>query len=149
LNESGRGHEKVRAVIDTSVFVAGLYWQGSARECLVRFALREFQWFATSVVLQEFAETAWELKIAEDLRQNPQPWLNWVEHRVTLLAPVPLSEPVSADPADDKFIECGLAARAHYIVSRDRHLLRLGKPSGIAVVDDRGFLARLERVSPK
>ena len=55
MNESGRGHEKVRAVIDTSVFVAGLYWQGSARECLVRFARREFQWFATSAVLQEFA----------------------------------------------------------------------------------------------
>ena len=27
--------------------------------------------------------------------------------------------------------------------------LRLGKPFGMAVVDDRGFLARLERVRPR
>jgi predicted nucleic acid-binding protein len=57
LHESGRGRAKVRAVIDTNVFVAGLYWQGGARECLVRFARREFQWFSEKKagVLDELA----------------------------------------------------------------------------------------------
>ena len=54
-----------------------------------------------------------------------------------------LSEPVSVDPDDDKFIECALAARADYIVSRDRHLLDLENPFGIIIVDDRSFLKRL------
>src|SRR5437763_8417433 len=43
LKESERMREKPRVVIDTSVFVAAIFWQGSARECLVRFARREFQ----------------------------------------------------------------------------------------------------------
>ena len=72
---------------------------------------------------------------------NPQPWLNWIENRATVLLPVPLRQPVSADADDDKFIECALAGSAHYIVSRDRHLLRLEKPFGIAMVDDRRFRA--------
>ena len=49
------------------------------------------------------------------------------------------------DADDDKFIECALAAQAKYIVTRDRHLLRLEKPFGIEVMDDREFLTRIKR----
>ena len=129
MKESARAREKPRVVIDTSVFMAAIFWQGSARECLVRFARRQFQMFVTESVLKEYAETAWELKIEEGLVQNPQPWLNWIDNRASILAPVILSEPVSVDPDDDKFIECALAARADYIVSRDRHLLDWRTPS--------------------
>jgi len=75
--------------------------------------------FVTESVLKEYAETAWELKIEEGLVQNPQPWLTWIDNRASILAPVMLSEPVSVDPDDDKFLECALAARADYIISRD------------------------------
>ena len=78
MKESGRAREKPRAVIDTSVFVAAIFWRGSARECLVRFARRQFQAFVTEVVLEEYAETAWDVKFEEHLQQNPQPWLNWI-----------------------------------------------------------------------
>ena len=56
-----------------------------------------------------------------------------------------LAGPVSTDPEDDKFVECALAARANYLVSRDRHLLNLEKPFGIRVLDDRAFLRQLGR----
>jgi putative PIN family toxin of toxin-antitoxin system len=97
----------------------------------------------TETVLAEYAETAWELKIEEDLSLNPQPWLTWLGSRATVLLPVPLADPVSSDPDDDKFLECALAARADYLVTRDRHLLQLEKPFGIRVLDDRQFLRRL------
>ena len=149
MKESGRAREKPRAVIDTSVFVAAIFRRGSARECLVRFARRQFQACVTEVVLEEYAETAWDMKFEEHLAQNPQSWLNWISSRATILAPVTLAEPVSADPDDEKFLECALAARADYIVSRDRHLLQLEKPFGITVVDDRVFLRRLGRLKPR
>ena len=85
------------------------------------------------------------MKIEEHLDQNPQPWLNWISSRATILASVSLAEPVSPDPDDDKFIECALTARANYLVSRDRHLLDLEKPFGITVLDDRAFLRQLDR----
>jgi predicted nucleic acid-binding protein len=105
--------------------------------------------FVTELILEEYAATAWALKMEEDLVQNPQPWLNWISSRATILAPVTLAEPVSSDPDDEKFLECALAARADYIVTRDRHLLQLEKPFGITVVDDREFLRRLGRLKPR
>lgn len=145
MKRSGRGSERIRAVIDTSIFVAAIYWRGSARECLVRFARREFEAVASESIFQEYAETAWELKIEENLAQNPQPWLNWLQSRVTILTPITLNESICADREDEKFIECALAPRAEYIISRDRELLRLKKPFGIRIVEDREFLAELER----
>ncbi len=81
--------------------------------------------FVTELVPEEYAETTWELKLEEHLLQNPQPWLNWISSRATVLAPVTLAEPVSADPDDDKFLECALAARADYLCSRE---IRTEKP---------------------
>jgi len=60
-----------------------------------------------------------------------------------------LTEPASADPDDEKFIECALAAHSNYIVTRDRHLLQLEKPFGIKVLDDRAFLRRLGRLKAR
>lgn len=145
MSEFGRAREKLKAVVDTNVFVAAILWRGSVRECLVRFARRQFEAVVSEPILREFAETAWELKIREDPPQNPQPWLNWMNLRATIIAPVPLNEPVCSDGDDEKFIGCALAARAAYIVSRDRHLLELVKPFGIRIVDDREFLAILKR----
>ncbi|MCI0746213.1 MAG: putative toxin-antitoxin system toxin component, PIN family [Verrucomicrobia subdivision 3 bacterium] len=112
MKESGRAREKLQVVVDTNVFVAAIFWQGSARECLVRFARRQFQACVTEVVLEEYAETAWDVKFEEHLPQSPQPWLNWISNRSVILSAVTLAEPVSADPDDDKFIECALAANA-------------------------------------
>lgn len=151
MSEFGRAQEKLKAVVDTNVFVAAVFWRGSARECLARFARRQFEAVVSEPILREFAETAWELKILEHLPQNPQPWLNWMNGRATIIAPIPLNKPMCSDADDEKFIECALAARAPYIVSRDRHLLQLVKPFGISIVDDRDFLAilnRRQRVKP-
>ncbi|MGH2398306.1 MAG: putative toxin-antitoxin system toxin component, PIN family [bacterium] len=41
---------------------------------------------------------------------------------------------VSEDPDDDIVIACALAGNAEYIVSRDKHLLRLGSHQGIPII---------------
>jgi len=51
---------------------------------------------------------------------------------------------VADDPEDDKFIETAVVARAQWVVSGDKHLLRLGAYRGIKVIRARGFLDMLE-----
>jgi len=46
--------------------------------------------------------------------------------------------------ADDKFIECALAAGADYIVSGDKHLLRIGCYEKIRILSVNEFLGILE-----
>ena len=56
-------------------------------ECLARFARREFEVVVSEPIsFGSLRRLAWELKIEEDLRQDPQPWLNWINGRATIMA---------------------------------------------------------------
>lgn len=41
----------------------------------------------------------------------------------------------SRDPGDDKFLECAVSGRAHYLVTADNDLLTLGEIEHIPIVD--------------
>jgi len=47
---------------------------------------------------------------------------------------------IKEDPADNKFLECALAADAKYIVSGDRHLLSLKTFKSIRILPPTEFL---------
>lgn len=49
---------------------------------------------------------------------------------------------VCDDPDDDKFIECALAGNCKIIISGDKHLLKLSKYRGVAVLVPRDFVDR-------
>lgn len=50
-----------------------------------------------------------------------------------------LTEQVGEDPADGMFLAAALAARTHFIVSGDKHLLRVSGWRGITVCTPRQF----------
>jgi predicted nucleic acid-binding protein len=47
---------------------------------------------------------------------------------------------LTAVPDDNRVLECGVAGKADFIVSGDRHLLRIGGFEGVAIVTVRQFL---------
>ncbi len=49
---------------------------------------------------------------------------------------------VDADPADDKFLECALNARAASIISGDKHLRALGEFKGMPILSPAEFMTR-------
>lgn len=49
---------------------------------------------------------------------------------------------IEADPADDKFLECALTARAACIVSGDKHLKGLQEYQGVAIISPSEFMTR-------
>ena len=54
---------------------------------------------------------------------------------------------MKADPDDDRVLECAVAGRADYIVSGDRHLLKLGSYDDIPILTVRQFLNKIEPTS--
>jgi putative PIN family toxin of toxin-antitoxin system len=52
---------------------------------------------------------------------------------------------IREDPDDDRVLECAVSGKADYIVTGDRHLLRLAEYRGIRIVRVREFLDSIER----
>jgi len=68
------------------------------------------------------------------------PILELLADKADLILASGLPEPVCHDPADDKFLACALASKAKLIVSGDKHLLRVSRYRGIAIVSPRKFI---------
>jgi hypothetical protein len=52
---------------------------------------------------------------------------------------------VKEDERDNRYLECAVAGKAQYIISGDKHLLKLGEYQGIVVLPPAAYVALLER----
>jgi predicted nucleic acid-binding protein len=52
---------------------------------------------------------------------------------------------VTADPDDDKILECAVVGGASHVVTGDRHLLSLGSYQGIPIISATSFLGLMPK----
>lgn len=64
----------------------------------------------------------------------------------TILEQLPEISVIERDPKDDMIIACAVAASANYIISRDRHLLDLGRYQDIQIVTPENFMQILRDI---
>jgi len=70
-------------------------------------------------------------------------WLSGIKQAGHLYLPAPLAAS-TADPDDEMFIECAVAARADHLVTGDKgHLLKLKQAGGVPIVRASDFLRLL------
>ena len=130
-------------VLDTNVVVSAIFWPGESRQCLVAWAKRQYHLAVTVPILEEYGGVS--RRLARSFPTvNPQPWLKWIEAKAKVYEPAPLGRQRSPDPDDDVFLACALASGAKHIISRDHHLLDLGKPFGVEILLPSQFLQRLD-----
>lgn len=71
---------------------------------------------------------------------NLQPILDFVTIKAEIVPAERLSERVSDDPDDDKFLACTISANSKIVISEDRHLLKVSGFRGIKVMKPRLFV---------
>jgi len=63
----------------------------------------------------------------------------------TLVEPSRKIDFVKEDPADNKILECAVEANVDYIVTYDKHLLKLKEFEGIQIVSPAKFLEKMKK----
>jgi len=109
-----------RIVADTNIYISALNFSGMADEVLALggFLARKFRWSATRV--REARAAIGDFTVLVHPRQ-------------------PVSV-VREDEADNRILECALAAGADAIVTGDHHLLELRRFGGVRITTPREFL---------
>ena len=129
----------MRVVLDTNVFVSGLFFKGPPYQILDAWRRRVLRLVVSPEVLEEYHRVSQEL--AMDFPQiDLGPPLALLETHALMRKPGRLSAPVCADPDDDKFLTCALGGRTKMVVSGDRHLLAVDGYRGIRVLRPRQFV---------
>ena len=129
----------MRVVIDTNVFVSGVFWKGPPAEILRAWREGRIEIVLSPEILDEYRRVGEELN-----RQFPRIDLGDIIDALVLgahttLSP-PLPEAVCTDPDDDKFIAAALAGGAALVISGDRALLKVKEYAGVRIVTPGAFV---------
>ena len=113
----------MKVVIDTNGLLRSIPRDGSYHWLYDAFAASQFTWVVSTEILLEYAEMTGyyfspvaaelvtSLLLAAPNHQRQEPYFRFGQ--------------VIADPDDNKFVDCAIAAGSDWLVSDDRHILNL------------------------
>jgi len=131
----------LKVVMDTNVFVSGVFFSGPPYQILKAWQSGEFELVVSQEILDEYRRVG-EILSEERPNIDLNPILNFVIEHAKVYKLVKLKEPVCEDPDDDKFFACALASGSRVIISGDKHLLKVSGYEGIDVLKPREFVDR-------
>jgi len=129
----------MKVVVDTNVLISGVFFGGMPARVLEAWRDGKFDLVASPDILEEYRRVGEELA-ARFTGVSLAPLLALLVMTAEIIEPPGLTEQVSRDPDDDKFIACALAGDCQCIISGDKDLLEVSGYQGIKVVAPREFL---------
>jgi putative PIN family toxin of toxin-antitoxin system len=129
----------VRVILDTNVFISGVFFTGPPHHILKAWQDRTLAIVVSPAIVEEYQRVGRVLA-----KQFPgvdlNPLLSLLAAEAEIIRAPALPEPVCDDPDDDKFLACALAGKTKIIVSGDKQLVRVSGYRGIEVIRPRTFV---------
>lgn len=129
----------MRVVVDTSVFLPGVFFDGPPRDVMEAWRTGRIEMVVSREIVQEYLRVGERLS-ARFPDAGLEEALDTIAARAVLVSAPPLPEPVCEDSDDDKFLACAVAAGATYVVSADRALLATSPYRNVMVIRSRDLL---------
>jgi putative PIN family toxin of toxin-antitoxin system len=131
-------------VLDTNVFLAGLFSQGTLSAKLYEgWVAQDFLLVTSRAILLEVAHVLTSPHLQRRFPNAPARLRRFVQlafRKAILTQDLYVTDRLTADPTDNKFLAAALEGQADYIVSRDPHLLTLKHFHTIQIVEPPAFL---------
>ena len=129
----------IRVVADTNIFVSAIMF-GGLPGAFLDLALRgSFSLVISTAILEELDEKLRrKFRVSAHDSSATRTQLEAIADVVTPSANLAI---VLDDPDDDRVLECAIEGRADFIVSGDRHLLRLVSFKSIPILTVRQFFS--------
>lgn len=129
----------MRVILDTNVFVSGIFWKGPPRQILQSWRDGKITIVTSAEILSEYERVSKTLALQFPASELSV-FMRLLAMKAELCTAKPLPAPVSRDADDDKFLACAVTAQVNYIVSGDKDLLDISGFSDIKVLKPRSFV---------
>jgi len=134
----------MRIVIDTNVFISGIFFSGPPSQILKAWGNQDFQIVLSQKILNEYHRVTQELA-SNFPTVDILPIIEMITIHGEFVDTQDVDITVCEDPDDNKFIECAIASNCTIIVSGDKHLLKLTGYKGITVLNPRDYVERFSK----
>ena len=128
----------MKVTVDTNFLISATQWDYSvAHKLLKKFILSDAEIFTTQDILDETAEV-----LERDFEYSKGDAENIIE-KILLFAKLIKTKQkidvVKDDPDDNKVIDCAIEPSSDYIITYDKHLLKLKDYKGIKIITPEEF----------
>jgi len=123
----------VAVAADTNVIVSALLWEGNESKIIGLVEEGKIKLLTSVTLLNELKKVLMYKRFGLD-EKTVDDNVKYILTISEIISPKRSLRVIREDPADDKVLECALEGKARYIVSGDKHLLRLKEFRGIKVI---------------
>jgi putative PIN family toxin of toxin-antitoxin system len=131
----------MNVVLDTNVFVSGIFFGGTPYKVLDAWRREKFTLVASIEILAEYQRIADELAERYAIT-DLDIWIELLGMFTKIVKPRRLQMQICEDPDDDKFIACALSVKSPIIVTGDKKLLKVHGTLGLEVLTPAQFIQR-------
>lgn len=135
---------KIRIIADTNIFISGIFWEGNfSSQVIGLWRSGKIELVSSLPIVEEIVRNLRDFKIEMD-EENVKEWEKIILENAILIESSKKLDIVKEDPDDNKFLEAAIAGNAEYIVTQDKHLLKLKEYQGVKIMKPEEFLRNLE-----
>ena len=132
----------MRVVIDTNVLISAIFWTGAPKRLLNKARRREMVFITSQTLLGELEEIL--LREDKPFRLSPEEAKRILKEIKKIGEVIPTHTRVQAceHEPDNRVLECAVDGTAQFIITGDKHFLRLKSFRNIKIVSVLDFLTR-------
>jgi putative PIN family toxin of toxin-antitoxin system len=128
----------LRIVLDTNIFISAALLGRVCEEIIQFCRFGKVNVFISKDIISEIEDKLrlkflWKNKQIKIFLDNIFEFCHLVEVNEKIIL-------IKDDPDDDKILECAISAKCDYIISGDRHLIKLGSYKKIKILEPADFL---------
>ena len=131
---------KIRIVADTNIFISGIFWEGNfSSQVIDLWKGGKIELISSLPIVEEIIRNLRGFKIEMD-EKNVKEWEQIILENAILVEPSEKLDIVKEDSDDNKFLEAAITGNAGYVITQDKHLLKIKEFQGIKIVKPEQFL---------
>ncbi len=127
----------MKITVDTNILVSATFWKGDSNSIIEKVEQGKIELILSKEILQEFISVLNYKEIKDKIKDKGLEMSRTIEKIVeisTIIEPKQRFNIIKDDPDDNMVIDCAKAGMVDFIVSNDKHLLRLERFDGIKIV---------------
>jgi len=145
--QSGGGSNPVqpmkKVTLDTNILISGTFWTGSSFKILDMIDKKMVESVSSKDILSEYDKIIKSEEIAEKI-ENRNLMMSKISQNVIsnsrLVEPKEKLDIVKDDPNDNIILECANEGKVDFLITNDKHLLKIKEFEGIKIVTPEEFL---------
>src|SRR3989344_4418571 len=123
----------MRITVDTNFWISATIWSNRVCNKLLKVMIdNKIIIFSSEDILEEYANV-----IKRDFNaeiENVRMRIESIKENADVVTPTIKIDRVHDDPSDNKILECAVASESDYVITYDKHLLKLKQFKNIKIV---------------